>query len=140
MNAAAFKGARWYSTNFSVQPSCIAIMRQILRAYLGMWGKCDVAGSVQLGLTELLTNIHEHARSNDCVLLVEDFTGEVRVTVSDFDPSPPIPRNPGNDEEDGRGLTIVQGISCDMGIEITPVGKSIWFSVRSADHSLTGNP
>jgi DNA-binding NarL/FixJ family response regulator len=78
--------------------------------------------------SELVTNVVAHARTT-CHLGVELFPDVVRVSVSDESPAPVAPRNAAEDDESGRGLSLVETLSSNWGIVTRPSGKTIWFEV-----------
>ena len=65
------------------------------------------------------------------VLTVEcDGSAGLRVSVCDHDPTPPVRRDAGPDEESGRGMGLVDLVSDDWGVETSPAGKSVWFCLN----------
>ena len=54
----------------------------------------------------------------------------LRVTVTDRTVAPPVLRHVSADRVDGRGLWIVEQVADRWGVDVTDIGKSVWFEVR----------
>ena len=92
-------------------PSARLHTRHVLRE----WGLSALAQSAELVVSELVTNAvlaTRGAGAGDpvCLSLLAD-DRSVLVVVSDAIPEPPRPRRAGPDDEDGRGLKIVEILS-----------------------------
>ncbi|MFE9439685.1 ATP-binding protein [Streptomyces sp. NPDC006602] len=84
---------------------------------------------VQLCVSELLTNVINHVGEGApvTVRLVHGQDGRVRVEVTDPDPHASlIARHPGEDDESGRGLLLLDAIARRWGVWLTPAGKTVW--------------
>lgn len=93
----------------------------------GMHG--DVLDKARLLVTELATNAVQHAHS-PIRLSVTPRDDMVRVEVRDDDPTPlQPPRRPELDAESGRGLWLVECLSCSWGVNRNEKGKTVWFEV-----------
>lgn len=82
--------------------------------------------------SELATNATRHARTPFTVRL-EGAEEQVRLSVSDGSPRPPVQRQPTLDEPGGRGLQVVDAYALDWGVAAAGRGsKSVWaaFGVR----------
>ena len=90
-----------------------------------------VADTAMLLVSELITNALRHG-SGAITLLVTPSPREIRVDVADESPLPPRARRAARDDEDGRGLLIVDSLASSWGMEALPQGrgKSIWFTLR----------
>lgn len=93
----------------------------------------------ELLVYELATNCVRHAGSAFDVEVTLTADG-ARVAVSDDAEGIPAPRSPGPDEATGRGLNIVQALSRDWGVERTPTGKTVWFSLDTEMAEAGGDP
>ncbi|WP_332328021.1 MULTISPECIES: ATP-binding protein [unclassified Streptomyces] len=105
-------------------PGCV---RRIVGSYLGLWGLTGLRDAVQLGVSELLTNVHRHVPDRWCRVTVVRLRDGVRVEVEDRGPGLPAPREAGPDEEDGRGLTLLGLVADRHGCGATAEGKAVWF-------------
>ena len=104
-------------------------------------------GEAQLAVSELVTNVVLHART-EMVVRVELTPSGVRVGVQDGDPKPPLstldvlaaapagasrPRAGAGDQGlgtvmvSGRGLGLVATLSREWGVRVLPDGKETWF-------------
>lgn len=90
-----------------------------------------VRESVELGVSELATNVVRHAHTDfDLEVRVVDRT--VRVQVADQSRATPKIQGLSGSDSHGRGLQIVRGLSDGFGIEWRPgIGKSIWFEINN---------
>ncbi|MFI9585293.1 ATP-binding protein [Streptomyces sp. NPDC052236] len=83
----------------------------------------QVSNVTLLGLTELLTNVLQHAKVKEARILVQATADSVCVTVSDLDPRLPVLKPADLLSEDGRGLALLQTMADGFGIVRTPLGK-----------------
>lgn len=95
----------------------------------------DAAGTAELLLTEVVTNVVVHARTASTVrLLATD--GLVCVEVQDASPAPLRRRRPDPAEaESGRGLPLVESLASTWGWQRVEGGKIVWFCL-----SMTAAP
>ena len=102
--------------------------RRLVREHLDRWDVQVVDDDVVLMVSELVTNVGLHARTEATVRLL--FTGDcLRVEVADgsTEPVEVRPRSPG--AETGRGLMIVAALALTWGVDTKPGGKTVWFEV-----------
>ncbi|RDI19266.1 ATP-binding protein [Lentzea flaviverrucosa] len=98
------------------------------------WAEASLSGlhqdelvDVLLVVTELVTNVYDHARFPARVRLRK--SGEpcvVAVTVEDSSPSAPVLRPFSPDSVRSRGLLIVNQLTKQWGVVQRAVGKSVW--------------
>ncbi|MFJ4080087.1 ATP-binding protein [Streptomyces iakyrus] len=108
--------------------------RALFREQAASWGPPqDVTDTVELLLSELMTNAYRHAKVPAgreiwarCVV-TED---RIRVTVTDANDTLPTPGT-GLDAESGRGLALVAALADDWGAERRGcgIGKEVWFEL-----------
>ena len=82
---------------------------------------------------ELVTNAVLHART-DCVVVAEKDDGVLRVEVIDRN-SDLVGVRPGAERlsaQGGRGLVIVAAMATAWGVHEHPLGKSVWFTLPTA--------
>lgn len=84
-------------------------------------------------VTELVANAIKHGSPPIVVSVECDESHDLVVRVRDANRRPPAARTADEAAEDGRGLTIVEIISDEWGVEPTAEGKWVWFR-------LTGGP
>jgi hypothetical protein len=78
----------------------------------------------------LATNAIVHACSPFSVLAHVHDSG-VRVSVSDNSPVRPAIRASDPLAVSGRGLQLVEALSSDWGVDVTPEGKTVWADLRA---------
>jgi anti-sigma regulatory factor (Ser/Thr protein kinase) len=91
-------------------------------------GALDVVDTAVLLVSELVTNALLHGRPTISVEVLAVPSG-VRIAVQDAHPDLPTPRPPARDEEHGRGLLLVDGMSRAWGVDARPPGKAVWFEL-----------
>ncbi|MCG5215489.1 ATP-binding protein [Streptosporangium soli] len=114
-----------------VAPEQMEHIRRIVRSQLAVWKRSHLADDAALGVNELLANVHKHASSNDCTLLLRPYLDGVHIRVSDTDRRKPEMRQPSWDSQDGHGLHLVAAMSRNWGCEVTNSGKDVWFSLMA---------
>ncbi|MEU6309568.1 ATP-binding protein [Streptomyces sp. NPDC047014] len=117
-------------------PSRIGQIRRIVSSQLRHWQLDPLIDRAALGVTELLSNVHRHARPDTtCVVEIELRLGRVTVSVLDGDPRLPVLRSapPGALETCGRGLALVAALSEAWGVRLRAdgCGKAVWFSLTA---------
>ncbi|KND25852.1 ATP-binding protein [Streptomyces acidiscabies] len=119
-------------------PSRIGQVRRIVAAHLRYWQLDPLIDRATLGVTELLANVHRHARpDNTCVVEMELLLGQLTVSVRDRDPRLPVVAT--MDDIDtlatcGRGLAMVAAVSESWGARSEGAeGKVVWFTLSVTD-------
>jgi CheY-like chemotaxis protein len=102
--------------------------RRFVDELLAEAGYDDVLDTVELLVTEVVTNAVLHARS-EAKVVVRLLPDAVRVEVIDNDDSFPVRRKARTDQPGGRGLELVEQMSRAWGIDMLTVGKRTWFEV-----------
>ena len=110
-------------------PGCArAWTRQILRE----WRLADLSDTAELIVSELTTNAMLASRLLDRPVMRLMLTfghGELAILIRDYCPSVPQPRNAADEDENGRGLLLVEAMSARSGWyppgDGTP-GKVVW--------------
>ncbi|MFJ8136706.1 ATP-binding protein [Streptomyces sp. NPDC096013] len=102
--------------------------RRAVRAHLGV--PCP---EVQLCVSELLTNVIKHLGEGTPVSLgVTCRDGRVRVSVTDPEPYAwLVVRDAGPDDENGRGLLLLDAVAVRWGVAQGPEGKTVWCELES---------
>ncbi|MFE0509144.1 ATP-binding protein [Streptomyces sp. NPDC058964] len=106
--------------------------RRLVTAQLSEWAQDDVADTVELLVSELVTNALRHTRGplrlnlrlRDSRLLCE---------VEDTEPSGPVRNVVDPDAEGGRGTELLDLLADSWGTIRTATGKTIWFEVQAED-------
>lgn len=107
--------------------------RRFVDRVLNQWHCEELLDVVQLLVSELVTNAVVHAGS-DVEVAVRLLTGSVRIEVVDRSPTVELsPSTPGDRDESGRGLLLVETLASAWGVEPMERGKSVWFEVPRLD-------
>ncbi|QNP68886.1 ATP-binding protein [Streptomyces roseirectus] len=121
-------------------PARIGQVRRIVTAHLRYWQLDPLIDRAALGVTELLANVHRHARPDKtCVVEMELLHGALTVSVHDGDPRLPVMTraddtgDPGDIDAlatCGRGLALVAAVSESWGARSEgESGKVVWFTL-----------
>jgi serine phosphatase RsbU (regulator of sigma subunit)/anti-sigma regulatory factor (Ser/Thr protein kinase) len=113
------------------EPAAVAGIRADVSRRLAEWGMEDVTYTVELVVSELVTNAIRYGTPpirlrviHDCTLIVE---------VSDGSGTAPHLRRARVFDEGGRGLMLVAQVTERWGTRHTQEGKTIWAEVALAD-------
>ncbi|MEU1302257.1 ATP-binding protein [Streptomyces shenzhenensis] len=118
-----------YRMSLSVGEHSVRHIRNIVRSLLRDWGLTELTDALDVGVSELVSNVVRHVPDRRCVLLVQRRKSVVRVEVSDGSPDLPlISLQPPLDGEGGRGLLLVDAVADKWGVQPRPGGgKTVWF-------------
>ena len=114
--------------------SAVPCARSHARLVVAEWGRPELADTVELVVSELVTNaVHASGplRGDGPMIpvvrlwLASDGHG-VLVRVGDGSSQAPMRREAGLDDESGRGLLMVVASSRDWGFYLTADGKVVW--------------
>lgn len=125
-------------------PQCVGRARADLRSALALWGLVGLSDPAELVLSELMTNAlrhtetSRHARIETRYLRAE---GGVRIEVHDDSGVQPKARTAGADDEDGRGLALVEVLTGGRwGVRREGGGgrKAVWAVVGDPPRAVCG--
>lgn len=102
--------------------------RLFVAAALSSWQEQRLVDTVQLLMSELVTNVIVHTTGAPDVR-VSLFPDYLHVEVADSDPAPVTPRHPSSDAVSGRGLQLVEALASAWGMVQLDRGKVVWFDV-----------
>ncbi|MGX1758363.1 ATP-binding protein [Streptomyces lydicus] len=134
MTASRPTGHPGYSETLLRRPESVAVARRLVRCALTAWDMEELADDGALVVSELVTNAVRHARS-EAIRLVVSRPGPatVRIGVVDKSKAPPRHRPPGDEDDSGRGLVLVAGLTAAWGIDPLPWGKRVWGELHRKD-------
>ncbi|CAL9360362.1 ATP-binding protein [Streptomyces sp. enrichment culture] len=126
--------SRHCTVELQALPSRIGQVRRIVSAQLRYWHMDLLIDRAALGVTELLTNVHLHARPDKtCTVEMELLLDRLTVSVHDRDPRLPVVDDAAPLATCGRGLAMVAAMSESWGVRPDgESGKSVWFSLPTA--------
>ncbi|MEU7059090.1 ATP-binding protein [Streptomyces sp. NPDC046197] len=129
--------SRHCTVELQALPSRIGQVRRIVSAHLRYWHLDPLIDRAALGVTELLTNVHQHAEPDKlCTVEIELLLDRLMVSVRDHDPRLPVvedidgiaPLATG-----GRGLAMVAAMSESWGVRPDgDKGKVVWFALPTS--------
>lgn len=88
------------------------------RQILWEWRLAGLSDTTEVIVSELTTNavLASRREGRPCIRLILTLDeGELAILVRDYCSGSPQPRDPGTDDEDGRGLLLVQAMSSRTG-------------------------
>lgn len=112
---------------FPAEPHAVPAARRAVRRTLAGWGLATATDAAELLVSELVTNAVRHAAGPVGVRMVRGTS--LLVEVTDPVPDPPRERDPGPEDEGGRGLPLVGQESRRWGTRQGPAGKTVWFEL-----------
>jgi len=118
------------TTTLEPRPDQVAAGRRFVRDVLTAWDQAELADTASLLTSEMLTNAVRHARQA-IGLRLHRLPGEIITEVTDDYAAPPRRMLPALDDEDGRGLTLVEAMAHNWGTLPTSEGKIVWFSLAT---------
>ncbi|MGW0885347.1 ATP-binding protein [Streptomyces sp. NPDC002671] len=84
---------------------------------------------VELLASEVITNAVLHS-AGPCDVVVTRTAEQLRVEVTDADPTLPSAVAAGTNDENGRGLLLVDALADAWGMQPESEGKTTWFEIR----------
>ncbi|MFG2364544.1 SpoIIE family protein phosphatase [Streptomyces mirabilis] len=119
-----------------LDPAAVAGMRETVSQKLDEWGLSELGFSMELILSELITNAIRYGSEPIHVRLIHDRT--LICEVADSSSTSPHLRYAATMDEGGRGLFLVSQMAERWGTRYTPQGKVIW--AEQALPRTTGQP
>jgi anti-sigma regulatory factor (Ser/Thr protein kinase)/CheY-like chemotaxis protein len=102
--------------------------RRFVDETLRRWDCDELLDTVELLVSELVTNAVIHARS-DVDVSVQLLPDRVRIEVCDQSPDGIHRRDATADVSSGRGISMVESLSLAWGVTTRRTGKAVWFEV-----------
>jgi anti-sigma regulatory factor (Ser/Thr protein kinase) len=116
------------------QPARLA--RQVTREVLPVWRLAHAEEVAVLLVSELVSNAVRHAGSADVITLeLKASRGWLRIEVYRCRPGLTAQRIPGEFDESGLGLVLVDSLADKWGVRETVTGKTMW-----AELDVRGEP
>ncbi|MFF3326855.1 ATP-binding protein [Streptomyces sp. NPDC002889] len=126
--------SRHCTVELQALPSRIGQVRRIISAQLRYWRLDPLIDHAALGVTELLTNVHQHAQPDKmCTVDIELLLDRLTVSVRDHDPRLPTLGHADGLATSGRGLALIAAMSESWGVRPEgDLGKVVWFSLPAS--------
>jgi CheY-like chemotaxis protein len=114
---------------FSADPQSVSAARRFVAGTLADWELSELADTITLLLSELVTNaiIHAEAAPDVTVRLLRD---RVHVEVADGRSRTVDAQETSETDSTGRGLALVDALAADWGSVSVADGKVVWFDVQ----------
>jgi CheY-like chemotaxis protein len=114
---------------FSADPASVSAARRFVAGTLAEWELSELADTITLLLSELVTNaiVHAHAAPDVTVRLLPD---RVHVEVADTRQTALYALEANDDATSGRGLALVEALAENWGSVSVTGGKVVWFDVQ----------
>ncbi|WEP00363.1 ATP-binding protein [Streptomyces sp. FXJ1.172] len=115
--------------NLTVGEHSVRHIRRIVRSLLREWTLTELTSAVELGVSELVTNVVRHVPDRRCTVLLARRTAGVRVEVADgFRQLPSLVCEMDLEREGGRGLALLDAVVDKWGVTPWAGGrKTVWF-------------
>ncbi|MFD8516103.1 ATP-binding protein [Streptomyces antimycoticus] len=132
-----------YTQSLPCTEESVGIARLSVAATLRAWGLEDLVDDARLIASELATNAIRHAtrhipdpEQRGCFRLKVERPSDHLVRISTFDRSRTIPHvlEASETAESGRGMAVVDAVSCQWGIDPKPWGKGVWAECATPGH------
>ncbi|MGW1838273.1 ATP-binding protein [Streptomyces sp. NPDC002067] len=129
--------SRHCTVELQALPARIGQVRHVISAQLRYWHLDPLIDPAALGLTELLANVHRHARpSKRCTVQLCSLVDQLTIAVHDNDPRLPQLRAADTWETCGRGLALIAALSESWGVRPDGTGKVVWFTLPALPPAL----
>ncbi len=117
-----------YRMQLTVGEHSVRHIRRIVRSLLHEWRLTELTFAVELGVSELVTNVVRHVPDRRCTVLLARQTAGVRAEVTDaFGHLPVAGGDVDYESESGRGLVLLDAVVDKWGVSPAGTGKSVWF-------------
>jgi PAS domain S-box-containing protein len=113
------------SWTFDSAPAMVRQTRELARDTLGTWGLSELTDTVELLVSELVTNAVRHGAGDIGLRLIR--ANSLLCEVRDDGHELPSLRRAEVTDENGRGLQLVTALAERWGTQRTPTGKVVWF-------------
>ncbi|MFE0699506.1 SpoIIE family protein phosphatase [Streptomyces sp. NPDC058872] len=120
------------------EPRSVGRARELARTQLAAWGLEPLVDTVELLVSELVTNALRYGEGEIRLRLLLDRT--LVCEVWDAGLVQPRRRRARDTDEGGRGLQLVGLLSASWGSRRTPRGKTVWFELELPDGEDAAEP
>ncbi|AYL40256.1 ATP-binding protein (plasmid) [Streptomyces fungicidicus] len=126
-------------------PASVRTARGGVRELLTAWAvDDDVRDNAVVVTSELVTNALTHAAGDRIVCRLRLLADRIRIEVEDQARGPGLPmlRRPGPDDQNGRGLLLVDTLSSDWAVTRPPgrPGRVVWAELVTTPHGTDPGP
>ena len=112
---------------FAAEPAAVGGLRRAVRGQLTEWGLPALVDEAELAVNELAVNVIKHVGTGTAATLVLETAGSrLRIELHDQSYELPSLGTATCDDECGRGLHLLAGLTADWGTLLTATGKAVW--------------
>lgn len=131
-----------YRMHLTVGEHSVRHVRRIVRSLLHEWELTELTFAVELGVSELVTNVVRHVPDRRCTVLLARQTAGVRAEVTDgFAQLPLLDVGLDQDAECGRGLALLDAVVDKWGVSPGAAdGKTVWFECGASPRATRRSP
>lgn len=116
------------TSTLPAEPGSVGVARNYVSDTLTRWGQQHQTGTACLLVSEIVTNAVRHAHAPVTMSLYLT-AREIIAEIAADSPEWPQRRLPDPDDEDSRGLILVEALSASWGARPTETGKTVWFNL-----------
>ncbi|WP_431999640.1 ATP-binding protein [Streptomyces sioyaensis] len=128
---AASVGPQRYQERYAAKREAAKQARRNIALALTGWGLPHLVEAAEQIVTELVANAVEHTDAATVgTSLTRTGQEAVRIVVTDTFRTRLTPAAPSSDDENGRGLLLVDALAHDWGSELVHGGKRVWVELR----------
>lgn len=124
-------GPQRYQERYPATPEAAQQARRDIALALETWGLPQLVDVAKQVVTELVANAVEHTDASTVgASITRTGTESARIVVTDTSRTRPTPGRPAADDENGRGLVLVDALAHAWGSELVHGGKRVWAELR----------
>ncbi|WP_244204476.1 ATP-binding protein [Streptomyces africanus] len=129
---AAPVGPQRYQRRYRATLEAATQARRDIALALQTWGLPQLVDVADQIVTELVANAVEHTKAVTVgASITRTGTESARIVVTDTSRTRPCPGTPAADDENGRGLLLVDALAHAWGSELVHGGKRVWAELRA---------
>ena len=117
---------------FPAQPDTPGLARGLVRSKLTEWGRVPLIDACELTVSELASNAVRHTGCHRISVVVRLEGCAAVIAVGDCSRELPVLlRNYRDEDENGRGLDLIDQISDRWGVQPEACGKTVWARISA---------
>ncbi|UXY27286.1 ATP-binding protein [Streptomyces sp. HUAS TT20] len=133
-----------YRMSLTASDHSVRHIRRIVRSLLDDWELTHLTDALELGVSELVTNVVRHVPDRRCSIAVLRLASSVRVEVTDGSAQVPLPLLGlvlDQEAEGGRGLALLDAVVDKWGVSPGVLGgKTVWFECGESPQATRRSP
>jgi serine/threonine-protein kinase RsbW len=127
-------GCPGYTETMPCTATSAGAARRLVRTALRAWSLDHLVDDGAVVVSELVSNASQHTASRTIkVTITRPGRTLVRIGVTDESHALPVRRTPGPKVVRGRGLGLVEALTCRRGADLLTRGKCVWGELGTPD-------